>query len=751
MSARKEFYFRQRVTDAELNSAFDDLEAMGRSLTADLGAFGVLANAVVSPHGPVADLTVDISGPGVLVDQQGQRIVFSALQNVSLAQDENGVATAVSAQGKERLVSVFAKFERGLSDPRVDGNSQSVFFRRDEGYKLFVAQGAEASAGAAVPPPLRADAILLADVTRAFGQTQILAANISTARRQDAIVASGSPHSVRRGRTLEALADLLAFYNAHASGLADRHPAAAVDYPGGVPWADGTTNPPTSVKGQLDKLLSDLAGGSGADKIGTSVSGAWADGSTLAATRLKEALEQTIAALAAAAGASRVGAAATSAAPNSLQAGSVKAQLDALLGLLNVHVAQSAGAHMSSAISYIGGPAWADGTANPATSVRVQLDKIVAELSASSGDEKIGSSVASKWADGSGVSAARVGAVLEEVVSTLGAATGAAHIGAAATAGNPNGLAAGTVKGQIDALLGLLDAHLAQQIGAHVAAAIMCGGGRVWRDGTANPATTVEVQLAKLIADLAADAGAARIGAAASGGLPAGSVRSQLDALDGSAARSGAANVFTAPQTVNGSAGDQSPALKTTSAPTARKLLWEIFSGIYAIRFYATPRALELTLNARWDGAQWARDSIDTRALRADLTNFGLRLQAEDSTSPAFGDAAFVGGFLLPIGATGPGISVDQTGNWYAPGFTEAYAGWQGQSPPSGNGCIGTGVTFRKVFPAAPSSITFTYLSGQNISGPVTATAVTPCGCGVIVNTSAVNVNASFFVRVLAA
>ena len=101
MSARKEFFFRQRVTDAELNSAFDDLEAMGRNLAADAGAFGVLANAVVSQHGPVADLTVDVSGPGVIVDQQGQRIFFSALQNVSVAQDDNGVATATSAPGKE--------------------------------------------------------------------------------------------------------------------------------------------------------------------------------------------------------------------------------------------------------------------------------------------------------------------------------------------------------------------------------------------------------------------------------------------------------------------------------------------------------------------------------------------------------------------------------------------------------------------------------------------------------------------------
>ena len=70
------------------------------------------------------------------------------------------------------------RFDRALSDPRVDGNSLTVFFREDESFKFLVAQGAEAPAGNAIPPPLHSDAILLADITRTFGQTQVLAANI---------------------------------------------------------------------------------------------------------------------------------------------------------------------------------------------------------------------------------------------------------------------------------------------------------------------------------------------------------------------------------------------------------------------------------------------------------------------------------------------------------------------------------------------------------------------------------------------
>src|SRR5512143_3630354 len=149
MANRKDYYFRQRVTEAELDVGFADLEDADHNLAADLGFAGVLVNAVVSQHAPVPDLTVDVSGPGSILDPLGQRIFFSALQNVDVSQDENGVATTVTAAGKEKLVSVFAKFDRALSDPRVDGNSLTVFFHRDESFELIVAQGAEASAGTA--------------------------------------------------------------------------------------------------------------------------------------------------------------------------------------------------------------------------------------------------------------------------------------------------------------------------------------------------------------------------------------------------------------------------------------------------------------------------------------------------------------------------------------------------------------------------------------------------------------------------
>lgn len=605
MSDRLSYYFRERVTDAELNLGFDELEKADQTQAADLGFTGVLANMVVSQHAPVADLTVDVSGPDAALDPLGQRIFFSALQTVNVAQDDNAVATAVSAAGKEKIVSIFVAFDRTLSDPRIDGNSQTVFFRRDESFKFRVVQGAEAAAGAAVPPPRQPDALLLADVTRSFGQAQLLAAAISIARRQDAFVLTSAPRSIRRGRTIEALGDLLTYFNAHALGTSDRHGATALDYAGGGAWADGTQNPATTVGAQLEKLVADLAAASGAPKIG---------------------------------------AAATAGAPFALAAGSVKAQLDALLAALNANAA------------------------------------------------------------------------------SLAAPAGAAAIGAVASPGAPTALAAGTVRSQLDALLGALNAHVARAAGAHASSAIAYAGGGAWADASANPASTVDAQLTKLVADLAAAAGAARIGAAASGNLPAGTVRSQLDALDATAVRTTVPNAFTAAQTVNGAAGDTNAALLTTTAPVVRKLLWELATtAAYKARFYTSVNlngALEITVNARWDGGQWVCDMPVLTAVKWTFANWEWRIDVKTG-SPTFTDAQWAGSFSIafPVGVP-RNISIDVNGEVNTLGPLTGYSGVAGTWADGTIGAAGSFASGR--LPAAPSSVTFT------VSASMGMVAMTP-------------------------
>lgn len=655
MANRRDFFFRQRVTEAELDEAFTEIEKASQNLAADLGVVGIVANAAVSQHGPVADLSVDVSGPGMAFDSSGQRIFFSALQNVSVATDDGGISTAVSTTGQEKIVSLFLKFDRALSDPRVDGNSLTVFFRRDESFKFLVVQGAQASAGSAVPPALRSDAVLLADVYRAFGQTQILSNNIVTTRRQDAYTAAGTLRSFRRGRAIEALTDLLTFYNAHALGTADRHTASAIDFSGSGNWADGTTNPSGNVESQLDKIVSDLAATTGAPKIGT---------------------------------------AATAGTPNSLSAGTVRSQLDSLLGFINAHINNASSVHAASALSYAGGGTWADGTTNPASTVESQLDKVVADLAATSGAPKVG---------------------------------------AAATTSTPNSLSAGSVKTQLDALLGFINNHANLTVNAHPASAINYAGGGNWADGTTNPAATVEAQLDKIILDLVATTGAARIGAAASGNLPAGTVRSQLDAIDATAVRTNIANTFSALQTLNGASGDTNAVLATSTAPSTRKLLWEIQSGGgMKVRFYAAgDGAFEITFNARWDGAQWVRDSSgnNSSALRMDRFTFSLRRKLPSGNFADTWDGSW------DINIPTNGANSWNTDDWFGNGQTTSYCA--AQAVESENGNLGTGCTWKHRFSVAPSSITFAMQSQSGVSSGPFAFATSDIGTGVFVGGSA--------------
>lgn len=68
---------------------------------------------------------------------------------------------------------------------------------------------------------------------------------------------------------------------AHLSDPVDAHDASAVSYAGGSTWADGTTNPPSDAESQFDKTVTDLAGGSGDDKVGATVAAVWENSNAL--------------------------------------------------------------------------------------------------------------------------------------------------------------------------------------------------------------------------------------------------------------------------------------------------------------------------------------------------------------------------------------------------------------------------------------------------------------------------------------
>lgn len=138
------------------------------------------------------------------------------------------------------------------------------------------------------------------------------------------------------------------------------------------------------------------------------------------------------------------------------------------------------GGSTAGTINYGGGPNWVDGTTNPATTVELQLTKIVTDLIAQANP-------------------------LQD---------GAAKIGAAAIAMTE--LAAGSIRSQLNTLASIT-------------------GMANWADGTTNPDTTRLIQIKKIITDLADSAGAScgssRIGSEAIDQMASGTVRDQLTHL----------------------------------------------------------------------------------------------------------------------------------------------------------------------------------------------------------------------------
>lgn len=205
---RFNFFFRQKVAEAELDAAFDAAEVGLSNFVEAFNYIGIGDGAVASEHSP-NNLTIDLSGPAKIYDQSAQLIKWSATQNLDVSLDENGASTAVVSSGNERYVSVFAEFTRALSDSRTDGDGNQVFFSSAESFNLNVVAGNEVVAASATPPALRADQILLCDILLAHNQTAITDSDIDVSRAQVVFDLTGSPTSIRQRNLQSVLQDML--------------------------------------------------------------------------------------------------------------------------------------------------------------------------------------------------------------------------------------------------------------------------------------------------------------------------------------------------------------------------------------------------------------------------------------------------------------------------------------------------------------------------------------------------------------
>ena len=410
-----EFWLNLLVTPNHLNTVQDNLQAADRAMLVDAAFGGVFYGLAVTERGGGANLSVDVSA-GASYDADGARCRTPSTQNVDVSNDYDGTPTGVAGVGNEKWLSVSIRFKRAESVPYVDGNSVPGNFVQDESYEFVVKQGAEAGAGLAARPALLADAVLLADVKIVYGTTQVLNAAISTTRRQLPFDLSGTVHTLRAGRvggSGGALEQLLGWLDGHIDGSADKHAASAVDYAGGSTWADGTTNPATTVEAQLDKNISDLAGS---------------------------------------AGGARVGASSFSFGVTNITGATVQAQIAQVAAATNLY--------------YAGGGTWADGTTNPATSVEAQLDKNISDLattSSSGGLARVGCGARTTWLGGRTNPAATAFAALDKVITDISAQTagddGMERVGGEARSGSPNSLSAGSAASQVAELLGFTNTN----------------------------------------------------------------------------------------------------------------------------------------------------------------------------------------------------------------------------------------------------------------------------------------------------
>ncbi len=207
MADRRDYFFKQKVTEAELDVGFDTLEQAERNFSIDLGFTGIVKNGVVTENSP-QDLQVLVTGPLTARSPLGERLTFVPTLTVDLGTDGNlpvgaggtgdGVSTAVVGGSNERWIGIFMVFDRILSDPRTDGNGLTVNFVRTESFHFVIVAGAEAAAPIPIAsaPATPAGAIRYADVRLAFGQTQIANADIDLTNRDVVIRGPASEISV---------------------------------------------------------------------------------------------------------------------------------------------------------------------------------------------------------------------------------------------------------------------------------------------------------------------------------------------------------------------------------------------------------------------------------------------------------------------------------------------------------------------------------------------------------------------------
>lgn len=166
--------------------------------------------------------------------------------------------------------------------------------------------------------------------------------------------------------------------------------------------------------------------------------------------------------------------------------------------------------------------------------------------------------------------------------------------------------------------------------------------------------------------------------------------------------------------------GIELPIVTDDDGSSSRQLIWEMSpttpSGSDSVtRLYRHPDGLEVTVNARWSGSQWVKD-VSGSASRMRVEASGTAQHFHNGGGTSFSDASWTGDFSVSPDLDEQ-ASINSSAELEGPGVTEAFIGHQCVRTTSGNTNVGSGCTYRKRFPANPSSVTVTTYTSSGITG----------------------------------
>ena len=246
----RNWYTGLLVTEGMMDTAFSDVQNAIWKASGDKGFSGVITGHKVGQDSPLS-MNVVVSG-GTSYTNEGKRCFNVGDTVVDCSVDRDSISTAVVASGKSKIISVYAVFDRTLVTPEYDVTNTLIFTIEEEAITFEVVQGTEVTLPTApTPPSLRTDAVLLADITLIYGQSTIVDADISIARREDFTVFIRSDLAATRyafGTYTEAMQQIVDLLDDHVNGNADYHVWGNIICPitGGLVWANGTAYVPSS-------------------------------------------------------------------------------------------------------------------------------------------------------------------------------------------------------------------------------------------------------------------------------------------------------------------------------------------------------------------------------------------------------------------------------------------------------------------------------------------------------------------------